>query len=291
VTSIVFTNLTNLGVLVNSNINSGTSLSISAAPNVTSVDFTNLQTITGNASFSSLPVLTTFSLPALTTVYGNLTFSTFSICTSFSLPVLTTLTGTLTIGTGFGNSATFIIALSLPSLTSTYGLVVQGITLSSFSATNLTTINGVLTFGALNTTGNSITTVSMPVLTTVASSLTISVPSTVTTINLPNLQTIANWSTSSGAITITGTGITTLTFGNLLQIGGTGTITFTAPLNQSSVSNLLVNLAGLTGSNGTILFANRTITISTTGAYGSLTTAGNTAKSTLQGRGCTVNVT
>jgi hypothetical protein len=286
VTSIVFTNLVTLGTL----INSGNSLTISTAPNVTSVNFTNLETISGNASFTSFPLLTSFSLPALKYVNGNLTLSGFSVCTSLSLPLLETMMGTLTIGTGFGNSASFINALSLPSLILTWGLIVQGITLSSFSATSLTTINGVLTFGALNTTGNSITTLSLPALTTVTSSLTISVPSTITSISFPNLRNIAIWSTSSGAITVTAPGATTFSLGSLLEIGGTGTIIFTAPFDQTTTSALLINIAALDGTNGTTTFSSRTITIATSGAFQSLTTDGTTARTTLIARGCTVNV-
>jgi hypothetical protein len=57
-------------------------------------------------------------------------------------------------------------------------------------------------------------------------------------------------------------------------------------LNQTSVDNILVQLAKLDGTNGTTLLSNRTITITGTSSAPSAT--GNAAKATLVARGCTV---
>jgi len=56
--------------------------------------------------------------------------------------------------------------------------------------------------------------------------------------------------------------------------------------DQTSVDNLLVALAALDGTNGTILYENHTVTITGTSSAPSAT--GLAAKTTLQNRGCTV---
>ena len=71
----------------------------------------------------------------------------------------------------------------------------------------------------------------------------------------------------------------------LKQVNGNVNIT-SAALHQTSVDSILVRLAALDGTNGTVAFSNRTVTI--TGTSAAPSNAGLAAKATLVARGCTV---
>ena len=112
-----------------------------------------------------------------------------------------------------------------------------------------------------------------------------------TSLSVPAIERIGTAITSGNAIQINaGTGALT-TFelpATLKQVGDTaGNVVITsAALNQASVDSILIRLAALNGTGGTMAFSNRTVTITGTSAAPSST--GLAAKATLVARGCTV---
>lgn len=79
---------------------------------------------------------------------------------------------------------------------------------------------------------------------------------------------------------------TTLTLGNgLLEVGG-DVLVDEGALTQACVDHILVKLAGLDGTNGTVSYSNKSVTL--TGSAATPSATGLAAKATLQGRGCTI---
>ena len=136
-----------------------------------------------------------------------------------------------------------------------------------------------------------LTTLSLPALTTVGGGFNPSSMAALTSLSVPAIERIGTAITSGNAIQINaGTGALT-TFelpATLKQVGDTaGNVVITsAALNQASVDSILIRLAALNGTGGTMAFSNRTVTITGTSAAPSST--GLAAKATLVARGCTV---
>lgn len=106
--------------------------------------------------------------------------------------------------------------------------------------------------------------------------------SNVTTISFPSIEVV------TGNLTMhsTATSLVNFTFGSSLKFFAGNFVTTSNSLNQASVDNILIRLAALDGTNGTILFSSRTVTI--TGTSATPSAAGLAAKNTLIARGCTV---
>ena len=136
-----------------------------------------------------------------------------------------------------------------------------------------------------------LTSLNLPALTTVGGNFSPGSMAALTSIGLPAIEVIGATVTSGNAIQInSGTAaLTSFTLPTTLkQVGGSaGNVTITsAALDQASVDNILERLAALDGTNGTVEFRNRTVTI--TGTSSTPSAAGLAAKATLVARGCTV---
>ena len=205
--------------------------------------------------------LTGVDFPNLEFISGNFSPSTMAALTSLSLPALTA------VGGNFGPSImAALTSLSLPALTAVGG---------SFTPNTMAAL----------------TSLSLPALTAVGGSFAPSGMAALTSLSVPAIEAIGATLSSGNAISITG-GLGALsTFelpATLKLVGGTaGNVTITsAALSQASVDSILVRLAALDGTNGTVAFNNRTVTITGTSAAPSAT--GLAAKATLVKRGCTV---
>lgn len=277
-------------------------------PEVTSITFNDLKGIGGNFTPTAFPVLTELSFPALTDIGGTFAPSYLFALTALSFPELVRVGGNFTL-----NFINKLPALSLPKLRvvggnfSPYGLaelttlscpelVVISNQFAPSSVGKLTTlllpklraVGGSFNLGSLPV----LTELSLPELVTIGSYFSPSNMQALTSISLDKLERIGAGSTLSNTIQLsTNTpNLTTLNIpATLKQVGnGTGNVYLTScNLNQASVDNLLVRLAALDGTNGTVAFNNRTVTI--TGTSASPSAIGLAAKSTLVARGCTVS--
>jgi len=125
-------------------------------------------------------------------------------------------------------------------------------------------------------------TVSCPALEYISANVSIANLSALTTITLPAIISIG-----TGISSNTGNGaLTTFTLGSTLKYVG-GNVNFaSSALLVASVDDILVRLAALDGTNGTIAYSNRTVTI--TGTSATPSAIGLAAKAVLVARGCTV---
>lgn len=130
-----------------------------------------------------------------------------------------------------------------------------------------------------------VTSYSFPKLRVLGTLFLFGTKSSLTSITLPAIEYI-----SSGiSMPTTSAALTTFTFGPNLKAYGQTTgnfVTTSNSLNQASVDNILIRLAALDGTGGTIPFSNRTVTI--TGGAATPSAAGLAAKAILVARGCTV---
>jgi len=227
-----------------------------------------------------------------------------------------------------GPAPNTVTAVTVYNLLQATSIPISGNNINTVSFPALTTVgyfepyymNNVtsLNFPALTTVGNyfvpyymnNITVLDFPSLTTVGSGFDPGYMPSLTTMNFPALTTVGNdmyindgcpaleqarfpaLQTVTGGIYDYDEGLGnannfhTLNLGtNLLQVGGNVSFTISA-LNQTSVDNLLIALANLDGTGGTTLYENHTVTI--TGPAAAPGTAGLSAVTTLQNRGCTV---
>jgi hypothetical protein len=156
-------------------------------------------------------------------------------------------------------------------------------------------VGGFVIGGSFGTNMNSLVTLNAPSLEFLGSLTTgggsPAALTSLTTINFPALK-ILNGAISITS-TVTGANVTNFTFGSgLLHVGGNITITG-QKLTSASVENILVRLAALDGTNGTIVFGSgRTINLSggTSVGQSALTTAANNARTTLVNRGVSVTL-
>ncbi len=249
-----------------------------------SLSFPKLVAIGNTFQPSSMASLTSILLPSLSVIGLNFVLSGFFALTTLAVPNLITIAGAFNL-----TSVSILTTLNFPSLIT----IGQNFNIGSMSS--LTT----LTFPSLTVVGNSftiapsstITTFSFPSLTKICGIFSISSMASLTSASFPAIERIATTVTSGNAIVInsnTGSLVTFTLPTTLKQVGKSGgaIVITSAALNQSSVDNILVRLAALDGTNNTVLFSNRAVTITGTSSTPSAT--GLTAKSTLVSRGCTV---
>jgi hypothetical protein len=255
----------------------------------TSITFTNLQGVVGYLTTSNVFAfsiqymrnLTSVNFPALTSVAGSFLANTLTV-TSISLPLLSVIGGSFV---GFGNSLTAINMPSLKAVGANFNP--SGTAVTSMNVSALETVQGTLTVSALPL----LTTMDLPSLKNVLLGFSIFNMGALTTITVPQVVVIAGAIITGTAISLT-TGTAALTTfqlpTTLKQVGGAvgGVLITSAALNQASVDSILVRLAALDGTNDTIVFSNRAVTITGTSATPSAT--GLAAKATLVARGCTV---
>lgn len=220
------------------------------------ISFPELLAATSGVNYVGISTFTSFTAPKLESV-GGLLLSDNTGITTLSFPLLKYCSG----GLAFGNN-TALTTLNLASL--------------------------IIATGNLSTNGsNVLATVDFTALKVLGGTMILGGSSSAN-YAFPNIERIAYNTTGSTAIGFFANA-TQVSFGpNLKQVGGTGgNVTGTSStLNQASVDNILVRLAALDGTNGTVAFSNRTVTLAASNAAPSAT--GAAAKATLIARGCTV---
>ena len=255
------------------------------AVNLTSL-YSSVQMLGGVATGLGLTIasgtpLQTISMQAL--VISDVVSITAGSLTSLSLPNLSKVRGNFEITAGS------LTSLNLPSLTYTTNFNLNMASLSNLILTNYTKCAGNMQWQQLNGFG---LIADMPSLQYIYGQLNVISSSGLTTINLPSIISINSFNLQTASLSFTsGTpNLTNFTLGsNLKQVGevNTNSVLFTScALNQASVDNILIRLAALNGSGGTVTFSNRTVTI--TGTSSAPSGAGIIAKNTLISRGCTV---
>jgi hypothetical protein len=172
-------------------------------------------------------------------------------------------------------------------------------TLPSINLPMLEVVNGTIT-----STSTAITTVSLPKLLHGGISLTGDAAG-LSSLNFPELIVSTSFNISgvkSGLTSISfskveqiisaftfptlATSLSSFSFGNSLKNMASNFVITSNTLNQESVDHILTTLANLDGSNGTVAYSNKTVTITDAAATPSAT--GLAAKATLIARGCTV---
>lgn len=272
-------------------INSGTALnqSVNTGSSQTSLVMDTIQYITGALSLNTS--ITNFSANNL---YAVNSISSQANLSTFSLPSLVYCFGSLQLTS---NNVPNVNFNSLQLIGAIFTLSTNT-TISSLNLPALTTLYGNLSFSGLT----AITSINFPVLTTIintaggpAAIIGWTSMGSLTSFSIPSIQIIASNTTGTSLISLTsGTAaLTTFNIGtSLLRFEKTTAlntgnwIMTSCALNQTSVDNILVQLAKLDGTNGTTLLSNRIITITGTSSAPSAT--GNAAKATLVARGCIV---
>lgn len=272
-------------------INSGTALnqSVNTGSSQTSLVMNTIQYITGALSLNTS--ITNFSANNL---YAVNSISSQANLSTFSLPSLVYCFGSLQLTS---NNVPNVNFNSLQLIGAIFTLSTNT-TISSLNLPALTTLYGNLSFSGLT----AITSINFPVLTTIintaggpAAIIGWTSMGSLTSFSIPSIQIIASNTTGTSLISlISGTaalttfdiGTSLLRFEKTTALNTGNWIMTSCALNQTSVDNILVQLAKLDGTNGTTLLSNRIITITGTSSAPSAT--GNAAKATLVARGCAV---
>lgn len=224
--------------------------------------------VTAFASIAgTLDALTTLSLPNMVTA-GSIIFSSTSL-TTHSYPSLVNMLG------NFGGTLPALTTISVPNLVSIG---------NSFNGTfsTITTVNfpSLVSLGAAFPTLAACTSFLVPSLQVIGGAFALTAAS-LTTFSLPAIVIMAS------TFSITAANMTTFSMGSTLKsVGGNFTMSG-MKLDADSVNGILVSLAALDGTNGTTAYSSKTINIGG-GTSAAPSGAGATAKTTLQGRGCTV---
>lgn len=218
----------------------------------TSVTFSDLKYWMSNLTFPSLATLTSVNFPELIFFGGTVTTSAGSGLTSLSFPKLEAIQA------AFTNNNLSQSSLSFPEL----------LRMSGFS-------------DAVN---SAMTSYSFPKLKLIESSFTLAgTKSSLTSISFGALEAMTS---TVFTMPTTSTSLTSFSFANTLKIFNSNFVTTSNSLNQASVDNILIRLAALDGTNGTVAYSSKTVTI--TGGAATPSAAGLAAKAILVGRGCTV---
>lgn len=243
----IYTGQTSISI---NNIVAGTISTFPSTINLTSATFRDLKYILGSsASTATLSnTLASVLFPELLFLAPGITFAGTPALTTLSFPKLEVIGGT------FINNIVTVTSYSFPELLEMNTFTDTSTAVTSYSFPKLKVSGGI------NLTGTK---------------------SSLTSITFPAIEYINGiiFSTTSAALT-------TFTFGSTLKAISGNFVTTSNSLNQASVDNILIRLAALDGTNGTLLFSSRTVTI--TGGSSTPSAAGLTAKATLQARGCTV---
>jgi hypothetical protein len=229
--------------------------SITTVSGVTSITFADLKYLLGGVNLStpsSIATLTTLSFPELIFIDSGITYSSGCPITSINLPKVEAINGNLT------NQSTVITTINLPEL-----LFISGFNDSVNSA---------------------VTSYSFPKLKIVGGSFTISgTKASLTSISFGALE---YYNSSIFTMPTVSTSLTSFSFANTLKGFNANFVTTSNSLNQASVDNILIRLAALDGTGGTIAYSSKTVTI--TGGAATPSAAGLAAKAILVARGCTV---
>ena len=221
--------------------------------------------------------LQTITSPSLKFIFSTISFVTSNTLTTFSMPSLIYITSLAITSSG-------LTTLNCPELVYAGNLQISASSLTSFNFPNLKYII------TLSSTLSSATSVDFPSLEVVDSSFSLNAP-LVASAEFPELTGFGLSVTSGAAIaTFFGSALTYLRFPKLKKIGGQATVkilTFSNPFDQSTVDHVLVVLAAMDGTNGTMILSTCTININCVGASAPSAT-GLAAKATLVARGCTV---
>ena len=256
-----------------------------AEPYITSLTFNYSGISTINLSNTFTPALLSASYPNLvvisegpisSAVLVNSITIISTVLTTFSAPLL------LYCNNGININGSALTSINLNSLASVNaGITFQNTVLTAISLPSL------LICGTLTIQSNTLlASISLPVITSITNIQISGIQSNFTTFNLPLIQYIGI--VGSGSISIlTQTALTTFSFGTSLKAVG-GTVSFSGcALNQASVDNILVRLAALDGTGGTVAYSSKTVTLNG-GTNSTPSATGLAAKAILVGRGCTV---
>jgi hypothetical protein len=212
--------------------------------------FMNLGISTGNNILitGSPGALTMLLFPKLIYMRGGIILPTGTV--TFSLPKAEVIDGLLQVGIN-------VTSLSLPELLFVRQFTDTVSNISSYSFPKLKVIHT----GGFSISGTK----------TALTSITFG--------DLEYCATTFTMPTSSPALT-------TFSFAPTLKLFNSNFVTTSNALNQASVDNILIRLAALDGTGGTIAYSSKTVTI--TGGAATPSAAGLAAKAILVARGCTV---
>jgi len=253
---------------------------------LTSLSVPELTYVGGNCSPAGLSALTSLSLPKLAYVGGNFSPLNLIAITSLSFPKLAYVGGSCSPSGGNGLLST-TTTLNFPELQyviSTFGAALFPL-LTNFNFPKLSYIGGSFNPNIMA----ALTTMSLPELNYVGGSFVCNGMAALTSISLPKLAYVgADFNPSSMA------SLTTISFGTgvFKKLGGNFTMTGMA-LTAQSVENILVALAYMDGTNGTVAFSSgKTINLSggTSSGVAGLTGPAAAARTTLLARGVTVTL-
>lgn len=247
---------------------------INFQPFVTSLSFNGEGSTAVSINNTSHPILLTASYPNLVYVTTVFTFNNSTTITSISAPLLKVLEQGLQI-----SSCSALTSINLNSLARCSAITFNSNGVNSLSLPSLQSVtSGGITIGA------GVTSVSFPALRNVISNsgTAITITGPVTALVLPSIITIGGALTASNIPQLT-----TVTLGSGLLVVN-GNVNFSGcALNQASVDNVLVRLAALDGTNGTVAYSSRTVSLNG-GTNATPSATGLAAKAILVGRGCTV---
>jgi hypothetical protein len=226
------------------------------------------------ATFSVFSPATSVTFSDLKYWMSNLTLPSLATFTSLNFPELIFFGGI--VGTSVGSGLT---SLSFPKLEAIQGTFTN----NNFSQSSLSFPELLRMSGFSDAVSSAMTSYSFPKLKLIESSFNISgTKSSLTSISFGALEVL----TSTFTMPTTSTSLTSFSFANTLKLFNSNFVTTSNSLNQASVDNILIRLAALDGTNGTIAYSSRTVTI--TGGAATPSAAGLAAKAILVGRGCTV---
>jgi len=260
-------------------------LYIRAILNITSTSITtltvpNLKGILNGGITINSSSLTTLNFPSLEIISGSIQTTNWSAVNVFNFPQLTTLGGQIAIT----QPNTNILSYSFPKLKNIFinsslnaisinNATVQTLDLSALENIYCTTSQNQ---NIIQLIANSLTTVNLSKIKNIVQ-VNLGSVNIIQLTTTPNLTTFDIGTSLLRAETVNASGVG-LNAGNFNLSS--------CALNQTSVDNILVQLAKLDGTNGTTLLSNRTITITGTSSAPSAT--GAAAKATLIARGCIV---
>lgn len=203
------------------------------------------------------------------------------VYTAIDGTALVSVGGTLNAGDG-GDTAvlTMVESIDVSSLVSVSGNVQMSVvpSLTSLVMSSLAIAGGIVISG-----NESLISMDVSLLNSLGNFLTIESNPFLTVLDLSSLASIdGNFNVNNNSSLIS------IDVSALLDVSGNFSAS-SNDLHQASVDAVLVKLASLDGSGGTTLYENRQVNLSggTNAAPGS---SGLTAKATLEGRGCTLNV-
>jgi hypothetical protein len=234
-----------------------------------------INTIIGDGAVTTTLGSSGLSMPDLEYILGTpgiYTISSSRTSSQFNFPKLKFSSKSITL------TITTLPSISLPSLE-----VINGTLLSTSSAITTVSLPKLL-HGGFSFTGSTagLTSLTFPELKVLVGFDISGTKSGLTSISFPKVEQM----TGTFTLPTTSNALTNFSFGNSLRNLVGNFVTTSNSLNQTSVDHILTTLANLNGSNGTIAYSSKTITI--TGGAAAPSAAGLAAKAILIARGCTV---